>query len=341
MNSHVYFTKKLPSRSQVPTDTVLFYDSILERNKEFSIWLKKFEFAIPLKSGESLKTIESFQSVLNKITKLNVPQSTSLTFLSVGGGSVGDFVGFLASVYLRGRDLIHIPSTWLAAIDSAHGGKNGLNFQNVKNQIGSFYPATKIYVCEELLQGQPPERLKEAMGEIIKTAILFDAKLFSEIAKDSEAFGKKQAWGQLPRLIQHKNKIVKRDPFEKKGLRRLLNLGHTMGHVFESHFGWPHGIAVLLGLQFSARWSHFSKLLNERDFFRISLLIDSLMLWQDLDLALNQISDKKIIDLLGKDKKLVSSSKIDFIFIKKIGQCERKPVTLNEIIDEVTRQRRR
>lgn len=347
MHSQIIYTKKLPKLGRFSDETVLLYDSILAKNKDFKNWSKAFSYKIALKSGEGLKTIKSFDFVLNAITKLPVPKSTKLTFLAVGGGSIGDFVGFMASVFLRGRRLILIPSTWLAAVDSSHGGKNGLNFLRTKNQIGSFYPAHKIYICQSLLRSQPEDRLIESLGEIIKIAILGDKKLFffleSKINGKAGSKNKKinasEIYQILAKVIALKYRIVNQDFFEKKGTRRLLNLGHTMGHVFESHFGWAHGISILLGLQFSARWSLHRGLLNSADFIKISILIESLELKENLNLALKAISKKnKIKKLLSQDKKLVAKEQLEFIFIKKIGLCQRQKIKIEQIIDEVQRQ---
>lgn len=335
MKSQIVYTKTLPSSKQFLSETVLFYDSILLKNKIFKNWIKGFPFKIGLKSGESLKTIESFGKVLNKISKLPVPKSTQLSFVAVGGGSVGDFVGFLSSVYLRGRKLVLIPSTWLSAVDSAHGGKNGLNFLKTKNQIGSFHSAHQIYICEELLLSQPSQRLTESLGEIIKIAVLSDKKLFEKLEMNRDKFS---ILKQLPQIIDLKYRIINRDFHEKKGIRRLLNLGHTMGHVFESHFGWSHGISVLLGLQFAARWSFNSGMLKQKDFFKISMLIDSLELSVNLNSALKNINKSKIIKLISKDKKLTAKDQLDFIFVNKIGLCQRKSVSIRQVLNEVDRQ---
>lgn len=339
MKSQIVYTKALPKPAQFATESVLFYDSILAKNKNISLWIKSFPYKIALKSGEQLKTIQSFNSVLNKISKLKVPKSTKLTFVALGGGSVGDFVGFAASVYLRGRKLVLIPSTWLSAVDSSHGGKTGLNLLSTKNQIGSFYPAEKIYICDGLLKTQPKARLTESMGEIIKIAVLSDAKLFKNLESNVGKLNESQILKILPRVIDLKYKIVNKDPLETKGTRRLLNLGHTMGHVFESRFGWPHGVCVLLGMQFAARWSFAKGLLSQKDFFRISMLIDSLELTYDLSEALGKLNAAQILNLLSKDKKLTAKSQLDFIFIKKIGSCVRISVSQNDILNEVKRQK--
>ena len=336
MTSQIIYSKALPSLNKFPDETLVLYDSVLIKNKKFKQWIDKFPYKIALKSGEGLKSLTSLNKVLNKISKLNIPQSIHLTFVAVGGGSVGDFVGFLASVYLRGRKLVLIPSTWLSAVDSSHGGKNGLNFLNIKNQIGSFFPAQQIYVCKELLLSQPESRLTESLGEIIKIAILSDVMLFKLL---EQKINKEIIYQLLPRIIENKYKIFNQDPFEKNGIRRLLNLGHTMGHVFESYYGWPHGISVLLGMQFSLRWSFSKGLIEQNDFMKISILMESLELKQNLNFALENINLKKIKLLLLKDKKLTSKNQLDFIFIKNIGSCIRQIVEIDQILNEVQRQR--
>jgi 3-dehydroquinate synthetase len=177
------------------------------------------------------------------------------------------------------------------------------------------------------------------MGEIIKIAVLGDAKLFKIIEYKINGLKQQDVIKILPRVINLKYKIVERDPQEKKGIRRLLNLGHTMGHVIESHYGWPHGVSVLLGLQFAARWSFAKSVLPQKDFFRISMLIDSLDLSVNLNEALDKISPAKISALLSQDKKLTSKSQLDFIFIKKIGLYSRQTVSLQEVLNEVKRQK--
>lgn len=336
--SQVLYSSKLPSPRAFPRETVLFYDSVLARNSKLKKWIRQFPYSLDLPSGEKLKDLGSFQRHLTRLAALKVPQTTELTFVAVGGGSVGDFVGFLASVYLRGRRLIQIPSTWLAAVDSAHGGKNGLNLNSEKNQIGSFYPAEKVYIISELLQTQPEARLQEALGEFVKMALIADVKMFSFLEKNVGKLTAKHLLSLLPRAIQNKYKIVQKDPYEQKGLRRILNLGHTMGHVLESHYGWPHGLCVLLGTLFSVRWSYHLKIANEDTYIRVSNLIEEIWPEQMLSDDLAGIPLKVIEAKLLKDKKRTSAASVDFIFIQKIGSVLRKKVQISEILAEVQRQ---
>ncbi|MFZ3228735.1 MAG: 3-dehydroquinate synthase family protein [Pseudobdellovibrio sp.] len=335
----VSFKKKMPARNLFPSESVLIYDLFLASKPDFKKWSSKFKYQISVQAGESLKSLSSLQLIIKKISDLKVPQTTQLTFIAVGGGSVGDFVGFLASIFLRGRIFVQMPSTWLAAIDSAHGGKNALNFKSLKNQIGTIYPAEKIYIIEELLKAQPQERFFEALGEVVKISIINSASTFETIAKNTNKLTEKDLFKLLPELIQAKMKIVKKDPTEIKGSRRILNLGHTMGHVFESHFKIAHGEAVLLGVLFSARWSFYTGLLKESDFVKISNLVFSIKSKNKLDDLLKKITNKQIQTILIKDKKIISTGVMDFIFIKRIGHVSRLSISIAKILDEVQRQK--
>jgi 3-dehydroquinate synthetase len=337
MRSVIEFLNHLPELSENSQNILLIYDSIFEKKSEVRGWLKKIPYKISVRSGEQLKTLGELDRTIQKISGLKISKSTELTFVALGGGTVCDFVGFLASVFLRGRKLILIPTTWLAAVDSAHGGKNGLNFRKIKNQIGTFYLPQKIIIVKTILRLQPNDRLVEAMGETLKVALINDKKLFFKL-ENPISFD--EVYAILPKAIDNKYKVVKKDPLEKNGTRRLLNLGHTLGHVLESHFQISHGEAVLHGLEFSARWSFQRGLLSEADFIRILVSIENLHLKSPLKFYLKSISNLQIKNLLCRDKKITAQSRMDFIFIKSIGQCERNLVAIDEIVSEVVRQRK-
>ncbi len=340
VKTSLIYSTQLPSRKQFPLESVVLYDSVLDNAAEFKLWRKNFAFSLPLKAGESLKTLSSLTAVLKALAKMEIPQTTSLTFIAVGGGSVGDFVGFIASVFLRGRFFVQIPSTWLAAVDSAHGGKNGLNFDKNKNQIGTFYPAHKIYLSENLLRTQPTARKEEAMGEVIKASIINSKETFEYLEKKQSRLNNSDFFRLLPTLVTAKMDIVKADPFETNGLRRVLNLGHTIGHVLEGQFKLAHGDAVKLGILFSARWSNHKRYLNSTQLQRITNLILDSSNGKHIHLQkiLKKISKDRWLVLLKKDKKITSLNTIDFIFIKNIGKVHRQKVSMKEILSEIQRQ---
>lgn len=317
---------------QSKMDGVVFYDQKLLKNPFFKVWINKFPQRIALNAGESLKTLASYSVQLQKLTQFQVHKRT--TFISVGGGSVGDFVGFLASTYKRGLRLVQVPSTWLAAIDSAHGGKNGLNFLNTKNQIGTFYPADQIVLSKKLLMSQPTDRVYDAFGEALKIGLINQPKLLQSI-QIQPAF----LWKNLKLMISGKYKIVDQDPFEKTGLRQVLNLGHTMGHVFESAHKISHGQSVLLGLLFAVRYSFHLGYLNKKEFIKICQILFSV----PLKISYNQvlkIPDLKIRKLLLQDKKRSTMTEVNFIFVHKMGNVFIQPVLISDLMAEVQRQRR-
>lgn len=233
---------------------LLFAEELLEvetANK----WIQQFSLKYQVQSGEKLKSIEEFPHHIANITNLLSTQShKNLTLVVLGGGTVGDFGGFVASIYKRGIDLIHIPSTWLAAIDSAHGGKNALNVGSVKNQVGTFYPAKAVILVKELFASLSQDPVRSSLGELIKIGIVNSPSLI-EFMKDTEAKPEDYLWELLPQAIMAKMNIALQDPYEKTGLRQQLNLGHSLGHVLETLCGWPHGWAVAQGLYFSLHWS--------------------------------------------------------------------------------------
>lgn len=314
------------------SDIIIFYDKKLLKNTLVNSWLKKFNLKIALNAGESLKTIGSYGDVLRKLSDLPIHKKT--VFVALGGGSVGDFVGFLASTYKRGQPLIQLPSTWISAIDSAHGGKNGLNFNNTKNQIGTYYPAAQIILSKKLLMSQPQAQINDAFGEAFKIGIINQPALLNSVKISSDYL-----WKNLKTMIAGKYKIVDHDPYEKTGLRQVLNLGHTMGHVFESAHKISHGQSVLLGLMFSARYSFQMGYLKKNEFIKICQILFSAPLSLKYNKVL-KIPDQKIKKLLLQDKKRSSGAEVSFIFIHKIGNVFVQPIMISDLLKEVERQRK-
>lgn len=337
--TEIFKINQLPKKSSIQgsgDQSILIFDQYLLKKASLNKWIKQFEFRIPVKAGESLKTISQYAKVLSQIQKWQITGElhSPIQIVGLGGGSVGDFSGFVASTYKRGCGLVHIPSTWLAAIDSAHGGKTGLNLNQTKNQIGTFYPASKVILSKKILILQPEERLTEAYGEVLKMALINRPQLFKKVN-----FTEKFLWDNILSLVGGKIQIVKKDPFEKKGIRHLLNLGHTMGHVYETELKMPHGRAVMMGLLFSLRWSYHRGDIKQNDFIKI---VQKLMSTEQAEkdfLKVNAMKTSKVYKYLSQDKKRVSAKHINFIFIHKAGSVFTKPVTAQQIIDECERQR--
>ncbi len=328
--SRVIFQNTMPSRRQLPTSCLLIYDRILLRS--FRPWIRSFTFSYGVKAGEELKQLSHFPEHVTKLLKINEQMQTrDLTIIALGGGSVGDFAGFVASVFKRGVPLIQIPSTWLAAMDSAHGGKTALNAGGFKNQIGSFYPAHLTFICKSLLLSQPVERGTDAVGELHKTVLLKGGALWRK-CKDSREFSARQIYQLLPDLIRYKHSIVQRDPYETKGLRLILNLGHTLGHVFEAALARSHGQAVDLGLVFALEFSKSRGHLSEKSYARImaTQFGRSLPPLPTVGECLRQVRDLE--RYITQDKKL-SDGNIRFIFLNNVGKPIIEKTAVQEIVE--------
>lgn len=342
-SSQVLFTTKLPKVSSLGEETLLIYDKILaKKSKSFRQWMKSFDLSYGVTAGEDLKAVENFPRHIQDLVKICANTSNRrLTLVVAGGGSVGDFGGFVASILKRGVGLVHVPSTWLAAIDSAHGGKTALNVAGAKNQIGTFYPAKQTVLVKELLLAQPEERSFEAFSELIKIALLeggsFWKKLRSEKSVTSE-----MVWRYLPKAIDGKMRIVNKDPQEKSGHRHLLNFGHTVGHILEAYYELPHGIAINYGLDFALKWSVSKGLMTAKAESEIrSAPIAAYLLSAERDglLSTRESVLKKWSQLLLQDKKKNSSRHLRFIFLKKSGHPDIREVSVDEILMELCRQK--
>jgi len=308
---------------------VLIYDQILE--KKYKKFILKFSRRLSVQSGEQLKDISKLSSYIRKINALSSEISIKdLKIVAFGGCSVGDFSGFIASIYKRGVGFIQIPTTWLSAIDSAHGGKTALNLDGVKNQIGTFYPACSIYLIKEIFLQLPTSSLIGALGEYYKTGLIQGGSLWTKITKHP-AIDSEFLWNLLPFLIQAKLKIVNQDPFEKKGIRAILNLGHTIGHVIESSNKLPHGTAVMFGLRFSYEFGRNLKITSEVPELEWMLPSKS-----ELRSELRKIKNFKKI--LIADKKSFRKKKIFFIFIQNPGKMTAQHLETSKIVNEWKRQ---
>jgi 3-dehydroquinate synthase len=355
--SEVEIRDNLPKRRDFSPESILVYDQYLTRYKFFRHWLSQFKVRLPVKSGEGLKSLENFSRLVKTINqKCRSYSRSEMQIVSVGGGTVGDVTGFIASVLKRGVQHIQIPSTWLAAIDSAHGGKNGINIQGAKNQLGTFYPAAKVIVVKELLWPQPHERALEALSEVLKIGFIKGGRWMTVIKRQvprvlatptvievkgqpginlrDEAV-RELIWENIPYAIKSKGSIVRVDPYEKRGHRRVLNLGHTLGHIFETFYGWPHGLAVAEGLRFSIEWSRQKKFLKDDEAAEIIFDILSVL---PRGTVQKRIPKKQFLHTLSQDKKATGRNKIAFIFVKGLGRPFIKVVSASEIQKEAERQ---
>lgn len=265
-------------------------------------------------AGENHKNLQQAEKIWQQLLEAGADRRAVL--INLGGGMVTDLGGFVAAAYKRGITCIHVPSSLLAMVDAAHGGKTGINMGGVKNAIGQFYPADAIFIHAPLLNTLPLRELQSGKAEMFKHGLLGDAALWQQMAALPAAAKPNRTL--LERAIALKSEIVAADPTEK-GQRKLLNLGHTFGHAFESYFmysstPWLHGEAIFAGMLLEARLANRMGLLPDTDLLEIEKVLQA---WQPAGkwppLAL-------ILPWLLNDKKN-HSSQVQFALPTAIGSA--------------------
>lgn len=207
-----------------------------------------------LRGGEACKTTESLGLLWTWLSEEGATRRSTLVL--IGGGALLDLGGFAASTYMRGIETIYVPTTLLSMVDASVGGKTAIDFLGVKNLIGSFHPASEVIVDIDFLRTLPLEELLSGYGEVIKHATLMGGDAWREVCRIGDPVGlMDEEWQMLiEKSIAYKTAVVEADPKEQ-GLRRILNIGHTVGHALEAYAyqnefrrTLPHGEAVVLGL---------------------------------------------------------------------------------------------
>lgn len=328
----VCYSDSLPDTGLYGNRSIVLFDQVLATvgRGVLGPWLSRIPLRYEVAAGESLKELSGFSTRVEQILTLAQRAESPVEVVAIGGGSVGDFAGFFASVWKRGVPLVQIPSTWLSAIDSAHGGKNALNVGKIKNQIGTIVFAKQIHLCRELLFLQPKERAREALGELIKMAII-DGGAWTQELFSSTLSGSELLWRFLPDAVRAKYSVVRADPYEKLGLRHHLNLGHTIGHVLESVHQLPHGLAVAQGLHFALHVSRKRGFLAETDLHDLEAILSERFGLPDRKGQLPKIPQRRFMELLSQDKKRTSDAAIRFVVVEQLGQVRTVAITLAEL----------
>lgn len=203
-----------------------------------------------IESGEDSKTLSMLEKISTKMMDCALTRKSKI--VAIGGGVVGDLAGFVAAVFMRGIEWINVPTSLLAQVDSGVGGKTAVNLNNYKNIIGAFHNPSDVYISLNFLETLPPREKLCGIGEIIKTAFL-DKELFEYVSDNLsqlQNFDSETVEYCVKKCIDFKNKIVELDPHETSGKRKILNLGHTLGHALEKcdNHRLSHGEYVLHGL---------------------------------------------------------------------------------------------
>ena len=283
---------------------------------------KKNFYIYYFKANEVNKNIQNVNKILDILLKKNFSREDCL--ISIGGGITGDVSGFAASLFKRGLKFINIPTTLLSQVDSSIGGKTGVNTKFGKNLIGSFYQPNLVISDVQFLKTLPKREMICGYGEILKHSIISSKKFFNYLNRNHE-----KILNLTPPFIEKaifesckiKKKVVEKDEKEK-GLRKILNFGHTFAHAYEASLGYSkrlnHGEAVILGIKTALNFSLKNNLLKKNDHLSVINHISKSKLPNRVDKYFKIRDLNKIISFMLKDKKN-NSDKINLVLLKKIG----------------------
>ncbi len=276
---------------------------------------------IIIRCGEKIKTIDGYRYLTEKLIKNNINRKSAL--IAIGGGTLGDLVGFVASTVLRGLNFFLIPTTLLSQVDSSIGGKNGINTVYGKNLLGTFYQPKEVLIDISILNSLPKREIKAGYAEIIKHALIKDYSFFCWLEKNANQLLKLEKSileKAIYKSIMIKLFYVKNDEKEllhNKYSRGMLNFGHTIGHAIESYYNYNklnHGEAISIGMIAEAKISNHLGLLSSDELKRIIMHFKKCK----LKIFDNLLRNKKLVKKLTKDKKNFNNN-INFSLINKIG----------------------
>jgi 3-dehydroquinate synthase/shikimate kinase/3-dehydroquinate synthase len=286
--------------------------------------LKNYNLIIlPFTASEKTKSLNTVNLYLNKLLSKNFNRSDLI--ISMGGGITGDVVGFISSIYKRGINFINIPTTLLAQVDSSIGGKTGVNSKQGKNLVGSFYQPKLVISDTSFLYSLSKKQMVCGYAEILKHSIIKDKSFFKWLKKNTQnIFSKKpkELIYAIKKSCQIKMYFVNKDVNEK-GLRMMLNFGHTFAHAIEVKNNYSnkitHGEAVLSGIILATKLSLINKICNKRILEEIKQIYYNNNLSYTYKKYTNSNSINKLIPYLKNDKKN-NDENINFILLKKIGK---------------------
>ncbi len=271
---------------------------------------------IAIPEGEDSKSLSTAGDLYQELAKRHAERGTPI--LALGGGVIGDLAGFVAATYQRGVPFIQVPTTLLAQVDSSIGGKVAVNVGRLKNMAGAFYQPKMVVGDTSALRTLPVEEIRNGLAEVIKCAVIRDPELFTFLEGNITSILDKEIGAltfAVTRAAEVKARVVEKDERDK-GLRHILNFGHTFGHAIEcvSDFKIAHGTAIAIGMAAAARLANRLELLSGFDLERITKLITA----AGLPVFYPVKHPESIIGAMQHDKK-ITDSRMKFILPTGIG----------------------
>lgn len=298
-----------------PKISGLHLKTLLDRIKAKEI------FIATIKDGEEYKNLATIEEILNQMFNSKLDRKSLL--ISFGGGVISDMGGFVASIYQRGIDFINIPTTLLACVDAAVGGKTGINNSFGKNLIGTFYQPKAVYCESVFLKTLGKRELAAGMAEFIKMAIIFDENLLDFIENiDEQCFLNANLEDEIlakiiAKSVELKARIVENDEKEN-GTRMLLNYGHTFAHVIENFTNYKsylHGEAVAIGMNMANHLALNLGLLSEKECQRVENILKKF----DLPTHYKIVNINEFYEAFFRDKKSLNQS-LNFVLVNSLGK---------------------
>jgi 3-dehydroquinate synthase len=282
--------------------------------------------------GEEAKSLTVLQSLCSFFKQEKLDRHSLV--IAVGGGVAGDVVGFAASIYMRGISILHVPTTLLSMVDSSVGAKTAINFDGIKNLLGSFHPPVGVLIDINFLNTLPQKHFNAGFAEIIKHGIIADAKYLESVSSERIDLTKIDKLSQIiDRSIQIKSNVVVSDPKESN-IRKTLNFGHTIGHCLEILLDCLHGEAVSMGMMIEAK---IAKEVFSQDKTIVGALVQSLSLYNLPTQLPPKINWNEFYNLLIMDKKN-RENKFLFALPSEIGKCKYDVPVSVELIRSVIEQ---
>ncbi len=287
-------------------------------SKKFKGWQ-----TIVIKPGENHKVQATVDKIILQLIESGADRSSLL--VGVGGGVITDLTGYIAAIYMRGIQVGFVPTSLLAMVDAAIGGKNGIDVGVYKNMAGTIRQPSFLIYDLSFLETLPEAEWRNGFAEIIKHAAIKSPALFRELENnDGGTYRKKRKL--LEALVTEnmliKSRLVQKDEFEK-GERKLLNFGHTLGHALENQYNLAHGEAVAIGMVYAAKFSE--ALLGFKNAASIKKLVEQYGLPSDIS-----FDREKIMQVLSRDKKK-NLDEVHYVLLEKIGRATTKPLGFSQI----------
>ena len=288
--------------------------------------------AITLPDGEQHKTLASLALIFDQLLPSGIDRHTVL--VALGGGVIGDLTGFAAATLLRGLPVVQVPTTLLAQVDAAIGGKTAVNHSTGKNLIGAFHQPSAVFADVSTLRTLPDRELRAGLAEVVKYGVIGDATLFGEIEQGADALLARDP-AVLTRVVvascRQKAAVVEVDEREETGLRAVLNFGHTVGHGLEAVTGYRrylHGEAVAIGMVAAARISQALGVCDGTVADRLIAVLGQLGLQTTMP---SELRTPALAAAMQRDKKAVGG-RIRFVGVEAVGRTRVIELEVSEIL---------